>query len=119
MADAGYRDIIQKIIPGLKVFQKKYSGKEARFGYEAEILVRAIENLRILINDLVGIIGSKDEWALKRILWRKMITVDEYDKFEHELNPEVITNVLKQRKVVNYDLLQEQKQKQKQLKLII
>ena len=48
-----------------------------------------------------------------------MITVNEYDKFEHELNPEVITNVLKQRKVVNYDLLQEQKQKQKQLKLII
>ena len=76
--------------------------------------------MRILINDLVGIVGSKEkELPLKRLLWRKMITLKEYDKFEHELNPEVITNVLKQRKVVNYDLLQEQKEKQKQLKLII
>ena len=39
-----------------------------------------------------------------------MITLKEYDKFEHELNPEVITNVLKQRDIVNYDFLQAGKQ---------
>ena len=69
----------------------------------------------MLINDLVEIIGSKDELPLKRLLWREMITVEEYDKFVQELNPDIIPNVLQQRKVVNYDVLQEQKQ----LKLII
>ncbi len=114
MEDAGYREIIRKIIPIIKVFQKQ--GKQARLGYEAEILVRSLENLRILINDLVEIIGSKEkELPLKRLLWRQMITVEEYDKFVQELNPDIITNVLKQRKVVNYNVLQEQKQ----LKLII
>ena len=114
MEDAGYREIIRKIILIIKVFQKQ--DKQARLGYEAEILVRSLENLRILINDLVEIIGSKEkELPLKRLLWRQMITVEEYDKFVQELNPDIITNVLKQRKVVNYNVLQEQKQ----LKLII
>ena len=113
--DVGYRDIIKKAIHIIKVFQKKYWGSQAHLGYEAEILVRSMENLRILINDLVEIIGSKDDLPLKRLLWSDMITVEEYVKFVQELTPDIITNVLKQRKVVNYDVLQEQKQ----LKLII
>ena len=81
LGDVGYRDIIKKAIHIIKVFQKQYWGSQAHLGYEAEILVRSMENLRILINDLVEIIGSKDDLPLKRLLWRGMITVKEYVKF--------------------------------------
>ena len=54
------------------------------FGFEAEILIRAIENLRILTSELVAIMGSEDkELPLKRLLWRKQITSEEKEKFEH------------------------------------
>ena len=43
---------IQKIITKLKAFQRQYSGEQASFGYDAELVIRAIENLRILINEL-------------------------------------------------------------------
>ena len=112
-----YRDILKKVICRLKAFQMQYPGEQANLGYEAEILIRAIENLRTLINELVTIMGSEaKELPLKRLMWRKLITSKEYDEFKHELNPETINNVLKKRKVVNYNILQQTGQ---QLRLIM
>ena len=108
---------IQKIITKLKAFQRQYSGEQASFAYEAELVIRAIENLRTLINELFAIMGSEDKkLPLTRLVWRKLITSEEKHKFEHELSPETITNVLRKRKVVNYDILQQTGQ---QLKLIM
>ncbi len=102
--DAG-NSIIRNIIDRLKAFQSQYR-EQAMIGYEAEILIRAIENLRTLINELVAIIGSEDkELPLKRLMWRKLITSEEFDELEHELSPESIKKILKKRKVVNYDTL--------------
>ena len=105
---AGYNDIIRNIISRLNSFQTQYSGEQANLGFEAEIITRAIENLRRLTNELVVIIGSEDkELPLTRLVWNKMITSEEEEKFEHELTPETIKEVLTKRPVVNYKILQQ------------
>ena len=108
LMEAEYRSIIQSVISKLKVFQSQYSGEHAHLGFEAEIVVRAIENLRRLINELIVIMGSEDrELPLTRLAWDKMITSEEKEKFEHELSPEIIKHVLRKRPVVTYSILQE------------
>ncbi len=99
LSDAGYNSIIRDIISRLKSFQSQYSGEQAMFGFEAEILIRAIENLRRLTNELIASGGK--ELPLKRLVWNKMITSEEKEKFDHELSPETIKEVLTKRPVVN------------------
>ena len=88
------RNIIQSIINKLRAYRSQSSAEHAMFGFEAEILIRAIENLRTLTSELVAIMESEDkELPLKRLLWRKLITSEEEEKFEHELSPETIKDV--------------------------
>ena len=105
LSDAGYNSIIRDIISRLKSFQSQYSGEQAMFGFEAEILIRAIENLRRLTKELIASGGK--ELPLKRLIWNKMITSEEKGAFDHELSPDTIKHVLTKRPVVNYKILEQ------------
>ena len=96
--DSEYRhianQIIQYDIKPLQTLQPQY--------WDAEILVRSIENLRHLVNKLLL---KPDEKELSRLVWNRWITSEEKQTLG-DLSPESIKKVLNRRPIVNYDEIQ-------------
>ncbi len=94
LKDEEYKSIVMKLIHEFKPLQRFKPEL-----YEAEIIVRSIENLRQLVHELIL---KPHGTELSRLVWDRWITSDERQALG-DLSPSLLKKILKRRPIVTYD----------------